>query len=61
MDAPKNRDIAEGFELKILQKVEIDEQEIFWDERQLVVHSFAIAQTEEQYLRERKLLRSLIV
>ncbi|WP_375507041.1 transposase [uncultured Nostoc sp.] len=56
----KTRDIAvrgasrrEGFELKFLQKVEIDEQEIFWEERQLVVHSFAIAQTEEKYLRER--------
>ncbi|WP_292717969.1 MULTISPECIES: hypothetical protein [unclassified Nostoc] len=56
----KTRDIAvrgasrrEGFELKFLQKVEINEQEIFWEERQLVVHSFAIAQTEEKYLRER--------
>nr|WP_225895875.1 hypothetical protein [Dendronalium phyllosphericum] len=49
----KTRDIAEGFELKFLQKVEIDEQEISWEERQLVVHSFSIAQTEENYLRER--------
>ncbi|MFN6484516.1 MULTISPECIES: transposase [unclassified Nostoc] len=49
----KTRDIAEGFELKLLQKVEIDNQEIFWEERQLVVRSFAIAQTEEKYLRER--------
>lgn len=49
----KNRDIAEGFELKFIQKVEIDKKEISWEERQLVVHSFAIAQTEEKYLRER--------
>jgi transposase len=64
----KTRDIAEGFELKLLQKVEIDGQrqfaqrgepphatgsEISWEERQLVVRSFAIAQTEENYLRER--------
>ncbi len=49
----KTRDIAEGFELKFLQKVEIDEQEISWEERQLVVRSFAIVQTEENYLRER--------
>ncbi|BAY67071.1 hypothetical protein NIES22_72150 (plasmid) [Calothrix brevissima NIES-22] len=71
----KTRDIAvrgasrrEGFELKFLQKVEIDGQrqfaqrgepphatgsEISWEERQLVVRSFAIAQTEENYLRER--------
>ncbi len=49
----KTRDIAEGFELKLLQKVEIDGQEISWEERQLIVRSFAIAQTEENYLRER--------
>jgi transposase len=49
----KTRDIAEGFELKFIQKLEIDEQEISWEERQLVVRSFAIAQTEENYLRER--------
>ncbi|MBW4566135.1 MAG: IS1634 family transposase [Mojavia pulchra JT2-VF2] len=49
----KTRDIAEGFELKLLQKLEIDEQEISWEERQLVVRSFAIAQTEEKSLRER--------
>jgi len=49
----KTREIAEGFELKIIQKVEIDNKEISWEERQLVVRSFAIAQTEEKYLRER--------
>lgn len=49
----KTQDIAEGFERKIIQKVEIDGQEISWSERQLVVRSFAIAQTEEKYLRER--------
>ncbi len=49
----KTRDIAEGFELKFIRKLEIDEQEISWEERQLVVRSFAIAQTEENYLRER--------
>jgi transposase len=49
----KTKDIAEGFELKFLQKVEIDGQEISWEERQLVVRSFAIAHTEEKSLRER--------
>nr|WP_256860810.1 hypothetical protein [Cylindrospermopsis raciborskii] len=49
----KTREIAEGFELKLLQKEKINEQEISWEERQLVVHSYAIAQTEEKYLRER--------
>ena len=49
----KTREIAEGFELKLLQKEKINEQEISWEERQLVVRSYAIAQTEEKYLRER--------
>lgn len=49
----ETRNIAEGFELKLLQKVEIDNQEISWQERQLVVRSFAIAQIEEKSLRER--------
>ncbi len=49
----KTKNIAEGFELKLLQKVEIDDQEVSWEERQLVVRSFAIAQTEENSLRER--------
>jgi len=49
----KTRDIASGFERESLQKVEIDGQEISWSERQLIVHSFAIAQTEEKHLQER--------
>jgi transposase len=49
----KTKDIAEGFERKILQVIEIDGQEISWSERQLIVRSFAIAQTEEKYLRSR--------
>jgi transposase len=49
----KTRKIAEGFELKFIQKAESDNKKISWEERQLVVRSFAIAQTEEKYLRER--------
>jgi transposase len=49
----KTKDIAEGFERKILQEIEIDGQDISWSERQLIVRSFAIAQTEEKYLRSR--------
>jgi len=49
----KIKDIAEGFERKILQEIEIDGQDISWSERQLIVRSFAIAQTEEKYLRSR--------
>lgn len=49
----KTKEIAEGFERKILQEIEIDGQEISWSERQLIVRSFAIAQTEEKHLRSR--------
>lgn len=49
----KTKDIAEGFERENIQKLEIDGQEIFWSERQLVVRSFAIGQTEENNLHER--------
>jgi transposase len=49
----KTRDIASGFERESIQKVEIDGQEISWSERQLIVRSLAIAQTEEKHLQER--------
>lgn len=49
----KTKDIAEGFEVKVSQKIEIDNKEISWEERQLVVRSFAIAQTEQKHLHER--------
>ncbi|NEP27369.1 IS1634 family transposase [Moorena sp. SIO3I6] len=50
----KNRDIAEGFERKVHQKIQVnDAQDISWDERQLVVRSFAIVQAEEKKLNQR--------
>nr|WP_238360854.1 IS1634 family transposase [Iningainema tapete] len=49
----KNKQIAEGFERKVVQTIKVDEQEFTWNERQLVVRSFAIAETEEKSLRER--------
>lgn len=38
----KTREIAEGFELKLLRKEKINEQEISWEERQLVVRSYPL-------------------
>lgn len=49
----KTRDIAEGFEQKVIQKIEMNGQEISWEERQLIVRSFLIAQAEEKNLHER--------
>ena len=49
----KNKQIAEGFEREVGQTFKVDGQEFTWNERQLVVHSFAMAQTEEKSLRER--------
>lgn len=49
----KNKQIAEGFELEIAHKTKVNDQEFTWKERQLVVRSFAMAQTEENSLRER--------
>lgn len=50
----QNRDIAQGFERKVTQTIKVDDdKEMSWDERQLVVRSFASAQAEEQNLRKR--------
>lgn len=49
----ETKDIASGFEREVIHEIEIEEQKISWSERQLVVRSFAIQQTEEKYLRER--------
>jgi transposase len=43
----KNKQIAEGFEREIAQKIKVDDKEFTWNERQLIVRSFAMAQTEE--------------
>lgn len=49
----KNKEIAEGFEIDISQTTTIDGNELTWNERQIVVRSFAIAETEEKSLRDR--------
>jgi transposase len=49
----KTKDIASGFERKTIQTILVNGEEISWSERQLVVRSFAIAQTEEKHLCER--------
>ena len=49
----KNKQIAEGFEKEIAHKIKIDDKEFTWNERQLIVRSFAMAQTEERSLRTR--------
>ncbi|WP_088243451.1 IS1634 family transposase [Calothrix rhizosoleniae] len=50
----KNKDIAEGFEQKFTRTIKVDDdKEISWDERQLVVRSFAITQKELQNLQQR--------
>ena len=49
----KNKNIAEGFEQKNSRTIKVDGQEISWEERQLIVRSFAMAQIEEEKLRAR--------
>ena len=49
----KNRNVAEGFERKVTQIIKIEDKEITWDERQFIIRSFAMAQTEEKNLRAR--------
>jgi transposase len=49
----KTKQIAEGFEREIAHKIKIDDKEFTWNERQLIVRSFAMAQTEEKSLRTR--------
>lgn len=50
----KNRDIAEGFERKVIQTIKVgNDKEISWDERQLMVRSFAITQAESKNLHQR--------
>ena len=49
----KNKNIAEGFEQKIVRTIKVDDKEISWNERQLIVRSFVLAQTEERKLRTR--------
>ena len=41
------------FEQKIARTVKVDGKEISWEERQLIVRSFAMAQMEEEKLRAR--------
>jgi transposase len=49
----KNKQIAEGFEREVTHTIQVDDKEFTWNERQLIVHSFAMAETEEKSLRER--------
>ena len=49
----KNKNIAEGFEHKIARTIKVDDKETYWNERQLIVRSFVLAQTEEKKLRTR--------
>ena len=49
----KNRNVAEGFERKVTQTIKVEDKEISWHERQFVIRSFAMAQTEEKNLRAR--------
>jgi transposase len=49
----KNKQIAEGFEREIAHKIKVDGKEFTWNERQLIVRSFAMAETEEKSLRTR--------
>nr|WP_238361230.1 IS1634 family transposase [Iningainema tapete] len=49
----ENKQIAEGFERELAHTVKVDGKEFTWKERQLIVRSFAIAETEEKSLRER--------
>ena len=41
------------FEQKIARTIKVDDKEISWNERQLIVRSFVLAQTEERKLRTR--------
>ncbi|BDA70062.1 unknown protein [Calothrix sp. PCC 7716] len=49
----KNKQIAEGFEREIAHTIKVDDKEFTWNERQLIVRSFAMAETEEKSLRTR--------
>lgn len=49
----KNKQIAEGFEREVAQTIKVDGEEFTWNERQLIVHSFAMAETEEKSLHSR--------
>ena len=49
----KNINVAEGFERKATQIIKVEDKEISWDERQFIIRSFAMAQTEEKNLRTR--------
>lgn len=49
----KNKEITEGFERDVSQTTKIDGNELTWNERQLIVRSFAIAVTEEKSLHDR--------
>ena len=49
----ETKNVAEGFETTINQKIEIEGQEISWEERHLIVRSFAFASSEERYLNSR--------
>jgi transposase len=49
----KNKNIAEGFEREVAQTIKVDGKEFTWNERQLIVHSFAMAEIEEKSLQSR--------
>ena len=49
----ENKQIAEGFERELAHIIEVNGQEFTWNERQLIVRSFAMAETEEKSLRTR--------
>lgn len=49
----KNKQIAEGFEREVAHIIKLDGKEFTWNERQLIVRSFAMAETEEKSLRTR--------
>ena len=42
----KNINVGEGFERKTTQIIKVEDKEISWDERQFIIRSFAMAQTE---------------
>jgi transposase len=49
----ENKQIAEGFERELTQTIKVDDKDFTWKERQLIVRSFAMAETEEKSLRTR--------
>lgn len=49
----ETKHVAEGFEVKTNQTIEIEGQELSWQERHLIVRSFAFASSEERYLHSR--------